>query len=261
MLFVLRRIRSSRRDVPDDSDGALIERVQQGDLDAFNLLVDRYQRPVYNVALRYLRSPEQAEDVTQDAFLRAFRALDTFRNVDGYGFRAWRKQLEADMGLAPATAPAPALPAAADAPPVPQFEIRRLYEPIFTMERLQHWIGLLRAAPLAALDTETDSLDPMRARIVGISFAVTPGEAAYYLIDVGLSPIGVSIPPINGEFWLPTFFNLYFLGGIDGTGRHSVNLTIPNEMALIGTRVFFQSLTAGAELNWTNVCDAVIAAY
>jgi DNA polymerase-1 len=96
-----------------------------------------------------------------------------------YGFRAWRKQLEADMGLAPADAPVPARAPAADLPPPPSFEIKRLYEPIFTMERLQHWIGLLRAAPLAALDTETDSLDPMRARIVGISFAVTPGEAAY----------------------------------------------------------------------------------
>lgn len=99
MLFVLRRIRSGRQDVPDDSDGTLIGRAQQGDLAAFNLLVDRYQRPVYNVALRYLRSPEQAEDVTQDAFLRAYRALDTFRNVDGYGFRAWLLRIASNRAL------------------------------------------------------------------------------------------------------------------------------------------------------------------
>jgi hypothetical protein len=89
----------------------------------------------------------------------------------------------------------------------------------------------------------------------------TPGELAVHCIDVALSPVGISTPPVNGEFWLQTLFNLYFLGAIDGTGRFSVPLTIPNEMAIVGTRVYFQSLTAGMEFNWTNVCDAVIAVY
>ena len=53
------------------------------------------------------------------------------------------------------------------------------YETLLTQERLDHWLDKLRAAPLAALDTETDSLDAMAAHIVGISFAVVPGEAAY----------------------------------------------------------------------------------
>jgi len=88
-----------------------------------------------------------------------------------------------------------------------------------------------------------------------------PGELAAYTIDVALSPVGISTPPVNGEFWLQTLFNLYFVGVIDGTGRHSVSLMVPNEMGLIGTRVYFQSLTAGLEFNWTNVTDAVIAAY
>jgi DNA polymerase-1 len=142
----------------------------------------------------------------------ALREVDRAGLLDFYGrfgFRAWRKQLESDMGLAPAAAPAPALPSAAvaaDATPVPQFEIRRLYEPIFTMERLQHWIGLLRAAPLAALDTETDSLDPMRARIVGISFAVTPGEAAYVPLchNYGDAPDQLPIDDVLGALkpWL-----------------------------------------------------------
>jgi RNA polymerase sigma-70 factor (ECF subfamily) len=100
VLFVLRRLRDARRDATtDDSDGALIERAQQGDLDAFNLLVDRYQRAVYNVSLRYLRSPELAEDVTQDAFLRAYRALDTFRNDQGHGFRAWLLRIASNRAL------------------------------------------------------------------------------------------------------------------------------------------------------------------
>ncbi|HSC01642.1 MAG TPA: DNA polymerase I, partial [Burkholderiaceae bacterium] len=69
-----------------------------------------------------------------------------------------------------ATAPAPAAPAIA---------LAHRYETVTTQVQLAGWIERLRAAPLAALDTETDSLDPIRARIVGISFAVQPGEGAY----------------------------------------------------------------------------------
>ena len=57
--------------------------------------------------------------------------------------------------------------------------LARSYETILTQDRLDHWLAKLRAAPLAALDTETTSLDSMAARIVGVSFAVIPGEAAY----------------------------------------------------------------------------------
>jgi len=53
------------------------------------------------------------------------------------------------------------------------------YETIFTWEQLDEWIGRLEAADLAALDTETDSLDEMVAQIVGLSFSVQPGVAAY----------------------------------------------------------------------------------
>ncbi|KAF1702746.1 DNA polymerase I [Pseudoxanthomonas suwonensis] len=53
------------------------------------------------------------------------------------------------------------------------------YETITTAGQLQAWIDALRAAGGFALDTETDSLDPMRARLVGLSFAAEPGRAAY----------------------------------------------------------------------------------
>jgi DNA polymerase-1 len=55
----------------------------------------------------------------------------------------------------------------------------RNYQKIVSREALESWLPRLAAAPLISFDTETDSLDPMRARIVGLSFAVTPGEAAY----------------------------------------------------------------------------------
>ena len=93
-----------------------------------------------------------------------------------FGFKTWRRELEGALGgAAPATAVA-AEAGAGDDPPAP---VAREYETVFTWEQLDAWVAKLQAAPLAAVDTETDSLDGMQARIVGISFAVEPGRAAY----------------------------------------------------------------------------------
>ena len=54
-----------------------------------------------------------------------------------------------------------------------------LYETIFEWSQLDTWLDKLRAAALSAVDTETTSLDAMRAEIVGVSFSVEPGQAAY----------------------------------------------------------------------------------
>jgi RNA polymerase sigma-70 factor, ECF subfamily len=67
-------------------DEALVRAAQRGNLDAYNRLVRMHERQAYAVALRLMRKPELAEDATQDAFIQAYRALDTFRG--GY-FRAW----------------------------------------------------------------------------------------------------------------------------------------------------------------------------
>ncbi|WKB54254.1 DNA polymerase I [Eleftheria terrae] len=119
----------------------------------------------------------------------AFDALE-FKEVDRegllgfftrYGFKTWRRELEEQLGrqaALPAGETGQLFGVSSGAPAaVPVVEKR--YETVFDFEALDAWIARLRAAPLAALDTETDSLDPMRARIVGISFSVTPGEAAY----------------------------------------------------------------------------------
>jgi DNA polymerase I len=55
----------------------------------------------------------------------------------------------------------------------------RDYHKVMSEEELELWLNKLKAAPLISFDTETDSLDYMRAQIVGVSFAVAPGEAAY----------------------------------------------------------------------------------
>lgn len=94
-----------------------------------------------------------------------------------YGFKSWGRELEGELGGTPAPAAA-AAPGDAPAPP-PAVNLPREYETVLTMERLDAWLAQLQAAPLVALDTETDSLDALRARIVGLSFATEPGRAAY----------------------------------------------------------------------------------
>lgn len=59
-------------------DRALIAAARAGDLDAFNEIVDRYQRAVYNVALRIMREPSAAEDAAQDAMIKAWTAIGSF---------------------------------------------------------------------------------------------------------------------------------------------------------------------------------------
>ncbi len=55
----------------------------------------------------------------------------------------------------------------------------RVYDQVVSREALDRWLEKLAAAPLISFDTETDGLDYMRANLVGLSFAVSPGEAAY----------------------------------------------------------------------------------
>lgn len=70
----------------EQNEPQLIERAREGDLDAFNRLVEAYERPVYNLCFRMLSSQQSAEDATQEAFISAFRSLASFR---GGSFRSW----------------------------------------------------------------------------------------------------------------------------------------------------------------------------
>ena len=117
---------------------------------------------------------------------------------DQYGLKTFRRELLAaeagagtqQPGAGPAGAAAggsarspmvpAAAPVAAAAPmaiPAPPDELR--YETVLTLAALDAWIDRIAHAPLTAIDTETDSLDAMRAQLVGISLATTPGDAAY----------------------------------------------------------------------------------
>lgn len=69
------------------SDEDIVEGVLTGGKELFAVLVERYQRPMYNLMLRYARNAEEAADLTQEVFIRSFDRLKTFRA--GYSFFSW----------------------------------------------------------------------------------------------------------------------------------------------------------------------------
>ena len=107
-----------------------------------------------------------------------------------FGFKSLARQLDAEAAPAPAAGDLFADEQASNAGT--QAQQRDVdYDVVLTWEELDAWIARLMAAPLVAFDTETTSLDEQQARLVGISFSVEPGAAAY----VPLAHEGVDVPP------------------------------------------------------------------
>lgn len=73
--------------VPEDPDRTDVRRVLAGDADAFSGIVERWQRPLVNLAYRFCRNRGQAEDMAQEAFLRAYTRLHQWR--DNARFSTW----------------------------------------------------------------------------------------------------------------------------------------------------------------------------
>jgi RNA polymerase sigma-70 factor (ECF subfamily) len=69
-------------EIPSDLD--LVQRIKNGDRDAFNLLVLKYQRKVSRLVGRLVRNPDEADDVVQEAFIKAYRALPQFRGDSAF---------------------------------------------------------------------------------------------------------------------------------------------------------------------------------
>src|SRR5450432_1000551 len=65
-------------------DQQLVERAQQGDKRAFELLVLKYQRKLARLLSRFVRDPAEVEDVAQEAFIKAYRALPSFRGDSAF---------------------------------------------------------------------------------------------------------------------------------------------------------------------------------
>jgi RNA polymerase sigma-70 factor (ECF subfamily) len=68
----------------EESDSQLVERVQRGDKRAFDMLVVKYQHKVLKLIGRLISNPAEAEDVAQDAFIKAYRALKSFRGDSAF---------------------------------------------------------------------------------------------------------------------------------------------------------------------------------
>lgn len=66
------------------SDLSLVQLAQRGDTAAFDALVLRYQHKVVNLVMRYVRDPSEAEDIAQEAFIKAYRALPRFRGDSAF---------------------------------------------------------------------------------------------------------------------------------------------------------------------------------
>ncbi|AHX13631.1 RNA polymerase sigma factor RpoE [Dyella jiangningensis] len=68
----------------NELDSALVERVQQGDKRAFDLLVRKYQHKVIGLVSRYVKNQSESEDIAQEAFIRAWRAIGSFRGESAF---------------------------------------------------------------------------------------------------------------------------------------------------------------------------------
>ncbi|MEN5427065.1 DNA polymerase I [Stenotrophomonas pennii] len=146
-----------------------------------------------NRELVTIRTDVALESEPQDLPLRE-RNVEELRELYArYGFTQALKELEGSAGLAPnlASEAVPSLRGTAagfargggeEAPVAtldPSLSLPGEYETVLEPAQLQAWIERLQQADLVSFDTETDALDAMRARLVGISLAVEPGKAAY----------------------------------------------------------------------------------
>ena len=73
------------------NEDELIQRAQNGDREAFGVLLRSYQRRIYSLALHYTRNPMDAEDLSQEVWLKAYRSLPGFRGESG--FYTWLRQI------------------------------------------------------------------------------------------------------------------------------------------------------------------------
>ena len=118
-------------------------------------------------------------DLQEPVHALTWRSEDTEKLAESFaihGFRTWQRELEGKVDSPPIDPPAATtLPIQADAP----HPIERHYETILDAAALARCVEKLHAAELVCLDTETTSLDPMAARLVGLSFSTQAGVAAY----------------------------------------------------------------------------------
>lgn len=83
--------------VTDEEEQALIAGAKAGDTQAFEMLVERYERQVYRAAYFILRDPDEAEEIAQEAFMRGYRAIRKFK--EDQPFRPWILKIAVNQAL------------------------------------------------------------------------------------------------------------------------------------------------------------------
>ncbi|MFM7273162.1 MAG: RNA polymerase sigma factor RpoE [Gammaproteobacteria bacterium] len=78
----------------DEADGQLVARVQQGDKRAFEVLVLKYRHRIFSLVSRFVRDPDEVQDVVQEAFIKAYRAIGGFRGESA--FYTWLYRIAAN---------------------------------------------------------------------------------------------------------------------------------------------------------------------
>ena len=136
---------------------------REGDLDAFNCLVERYQAAAYTVALHTLRDPDQAADATQDAFISAYRAIGQQR---GGSFRGWLMRIVVNACL--------------------DLRRREKRRPASSLEAVVEQIGEAPWADAASENPESIALSRETAEAIQAALAELPEEQrlAIVLVDV-----------------------------------------------------------------------------
>ena len=69
------------------NDFSLIQKIKEGDRSSWNMLIDKYSKSVYNIALNFCRNPEDASDITQDIFIKIFKNIN--RVDEKFNFTSW----------------------------------------------------------------------------------------------------------------------------------------------------------------------------
>ena len=116
------------------------------------------------------------------------KLVELFTRIES---KSWLREFSGEAAAAPASevaAPAPVDSGSLFAPD------RSAYETVLDWPAFERWLEKINAAALTAVDTETTSLDPFAARIVGISLATAPGEACYIPVDHHYAGVPAQLP-------------------------------------------------------------------
>lgn len=135
--------------------------------------------PNFELTRRLLTIKTDVPLIAMDLSDLAFKPVDRQALIDlyeEYGFRNWLRELTGEPHRVP-------LQDSRVAPELSKVSPEACYDIVLDWPLFEHWLTLVKNADLVALDTETTSIDPMRARLVGLSLAVKPGVACY--IPVG----------------------------------------------------------------------------